>query len=157
MVDQSKARLALGCVMVIASVATVSAQKTATPPSDEDQSRAVGCLRSLNTAEAYYAKEYARGFSPSLAALSPPPQGEKASPSAANLIDTSLTGGHKANYVFTYKTGAPDARGQINSYTLTARPAKWQKGVRSFFTDQTAVLRWTKENRAPTVKDPPIQ
>jgi len=157
MLDQSKARLALGCVMVIASVATVSAQKTATPPSDEDQSTAVGCLRSLNTAEAYYAKEYARGFSPSLAALSPPPQGEKASPAAANLIDTSLTGGHKANYVFTYKTGAPDAQGQINSYTLTARPAKWQKGVRSFFTDQTAVLRWTEENRAPTVKDPPIQ
>jgi hypothetical protein len=157
MIDQRKAKLALGWVMVIACVATVSAQKTPTPPSEEDQSTAVGCLRSLNTAEAYYAKEYARGFSPSLAALSPPPQGEKASPSAANLIDASLTGGHKANYVFTYKTGAPDAQGHINSYTLTACPAQWQKGVRSFFTDQTAVLRWTKENRAATLKDPPIQ
>jgi hypothetical protein len=156
MTDQSKARLALMCVLVVVSVGVALAQKTATAPSEEEQSSAIGSLRSLNTAEAYYAKEYARGYSPSLAALSPPPQGEGASPSAANLIDPSLTGGHKANYVFIYKTGAPDAQGRINSYTLTARPAKWQKGVPNSFTDQTAVVRWTKENRAATVKDQPI-
>jgi hypothetical protein len=157
MSNQSNARLALGCVMVMVCAGVALAQKTATPPSEEDQSSAIGSLRSLNTAEAYYAKEYSRGYSPLLAALSPPPHGEGASPSAANLIDPSLTGGHKANYVFTYKAGAPDAQGRINSYTLTARPAKWQKGVPSFFTDQTAVIRWTKENRAATVKDPPIE
>lgn len=157
MVNQSKARLALGCVMVVVGVGVALAQKTATPPSEDEQSNAIGCLRSLNTAEAYYAKEYAHGYSPSLAALSPPPQGEGASPAAANLIAPSLTGGHKANYVFTYAAGAPDAHGLINSYTLTARPAKWEKGVPNFFTDQTAVLRWTKENRAATVKDPEIK
>ena len=157
MINQGRARLALWCVMVVVCVGVALAQQTATPPSEEDQSSAIGSLRSLNTAEAYYAKEYAHGYSFSLAPLSPPPEGAGASPSAANLIDTSLTGGHKGNYVFTYKAGAPDAQGRINSYTLTARPAKWQKGVPSFFTDQTAVLRWTKENRAATVKDPPIE
>jgi hypothetical protein len=157
MVNQSKARLALGCVMVVVGVGVALAQKAATPPSEEEQSNAIGSLRSLNTAEAYYAKEYARGYSPSLAALSPPPQGEAASPAAANLIDPSLTGGHKANYVFTYTAGAQDAHGQINSYTITARPAIWQKGVPNLFTDQTAVLRWSKENRAATVKDPEIE
>jgi hypothetical protein len=73
---------------------------------------------------------------------------------AAGLIDESLSGGKKAGYVFNYQPGAKDKSGHITSYTVTARPQRWQKNVVSFFTDQTGVIRWTKEDRAPTAKDP---
>jgi len=38
-------------------------------------------------------------------------------------------------------------------FFITVRPEKWQKGMTSFFTDQTGVIRWAKEDRAPTAKD----
>jgi len=140
----------------LAVSAALKAQETSGPPSKEDQETAVGCLRSINTAEAYYAKEYQKGYSSTLAALGVPPDGVKPSLGAAGLLDNSLTGGRKNNYVFSYTAGVADAAGKIGTYSVTARPAKWQKGVVSIFTDQTGVIHWTKENRAPTAKDPTI-
>jgi hypothetical protein len=67
-----------------------------------------------------------------------------------------LTNGKKNNYVFTYEAGRPDATGKITAYTVSARPAKWQSGVQSFFTDQTAIIRGTNENRAATASDPAL-
>jgi hypothetical protein len=118
---------------------------------------AIGCIRSINTAEVYYAKEYKKGFSPTLAGLGVPPEGTKLSATAAGLLDNSLTGGQKANHVFTYKAGKPDASGKINTYTLSVRPVKWHKGLWSFFDDESGIIRATKENRAATVSDPPLQ
>jgi hypothetical protein len=122
-----------------------------------DQSSAIGSLRSINTAEVYYEKEYGKGYSPTLAALGVPAEGVKPSASAANLLDNSLTGGKKRNYVFTYNSGEPDAKGKINTYTVSVRPSKWRKGLWSFFTDDTAIIRGTNENRAAKVSDPPLQ
>jgi len=151
--------LVVSGLMFFVVVVTVNlrAQGPSGPSSKEDQESAVGCLRSINTAEVYFAKEYGKGFSPTLAALGVPPEGVKPSASAANLLDNSLTGGKKRNYVFTYKAGRPDESGKINTYTVTARPAKWHKGLSSFFTDETAIIRGTNENRAAKVSDPPLQ
>lgn len=156
MVNQNKARLALGCVMVVVCVGVALAQQTATPPSEENQAHAVGCMRTINTAEEAYAGTYNQGYSPSLAALAEV-EGKPPTASAAGLIDTSLGSGKKEGYIFEYHAGPKNAQGQIKTYTVTARPMKWQKGAPSIFTDQTAVLRWTKENRAATVKDPAIE
>jgi len=132
------------------------AQEAPGVPSHENQLTAVGCLRSINTAEAYYAKEYGKGFSSTLAALAVPPDGTKVSPKAAGLLDNSLTGGTKNNFVFKYSAGAQDADGKISTYTVTAQPVKWQKGVKSFFTDQTGVIRATDLNRPPRASDPAL-
>lgn len=144
--------------MLVLSLALFSAgataQETAQAPSTDDQSSVVACLRTINTAELAYEKAYNNGFSPNLKALSVPDQGTNYTASAAGLIDASLGGGKRNGYVFTYKAGAPDDHGKISSYTVSARPAKWQTGVRNFFTDQTGVLRLTTENRAATAKDP---
>jgi hypothetical protein len=156
MIDQSKARLALGCGMVVICVGVALAQKTATPPSEEEQAHAIGCMRTINTAEVAYAGTYNQGYSPSLAALAEV-EGKPPTASAAGLIDTSLGSGKRNGYIYEYHAGPKNAQGQIKTYTVTARLMKWQRGVQSFFTDQTAVLRWTKENRAATVKDPPIE
>jgi len=131
-----------------------AAQKTSNW--SDDQKTAVGCIRSINTAEVYYAKEYKKGWSPTLAALGVPPEGTKVSATAAGLLDNSLTGGTKANYVFTYTPGKPDADGKINTYTLSVRPVKWHEGLRNFYDDDSGIIRGTSENRAATVKDPPL-
>jgi len=143
-------------VAVAMPAAPVEPQEASQPPSDDDASIAVGCLRTINTAEVVYARTYRTGYSPTLAALSVPAEGTQYTASAAGLIDASLGSGKKNGYIFTYKPGKPDAQGQINTYTVTARPTKQQKGVQSFFIDQTAVLRWANENRAPTAKAPAL-
>jgi hypothetical protein len=125
-------------------------------PSAEDQMAAVGCLRSINTAETYYAKQYEKGFSETLKQLGVPAAGTKESAEAAGLLDDSLTGGKKNNFVFTYQAGLRMATGGITGYTVTARPAKWEPGVKSYFTDQTAVIRWTDQKRAPNASDPTL-
>jgi hypothetical protein len=132
---------------------TVSAQQASNVPSQEQQLSAVGCLRSINTAEAYYAKEYGKGFSLTLAALGAPPEGAKVSPMAAGLLDSSLTRGTKSNFIFRYSAGPRGGDGKISTYTVVAEPLKWEKGVKSFFTDQTAVIRETDQNRRPRASD----
>ena len=122
-----------------------------------EQLSVVGSIRSINTAEAYYAKEYKKGWSQSLAALGVPPEGTQPSAAAAGLLDKSLTNGTKANHVFTYKAGKPDATGKIGTYTLSVRPVNWREGLWSFYDDNNGVIRGTSENRAATVSDPPLQ
>ncbi len=150
----------LGAVLILAAALqplSISAQEAAGVPSPDDTAHAVGSLRTINTGEAYYAREYKKGYSATLKDLGVPPEGVKPSPSAAGVVDNTLTGGKKSNYVFTYKASAPDAGGNINAYTVTASPVKWEKDVKSFFTDQTAVIRWTDQNRAPKASDPAVQ
>lgn len=136
--------------------AAAAAQEAAQAPSDDDQSSVVGSLRTLNTAEIAYAKTYNTGFSPTLKALSVPDEGTNYTASAAGLIDASLGSGKRNGYVFTYRPGAADAKGKVSTYTASARPIKWQKGVRNFFADQTGVIRSTTENRPASAKDPDI-
>jgi type IV pilus assembly protein PilA len=137
---------------------TLAAQNASNPVFEGDQATAIGCIRSINTAEVYYDKEYKKGWSPTLASLGgPADEKTKPSASAAKLLDDSLTGGKKANYVFTYKPRKPDASGKINTYILTVRPVKWKKGLWNFFDDETGIIRGTGENRAAKASDPPLQ
>jgi hypothetical protein len=112
-----------------------------------DREYAVGSLRSINTAEAYYQKQYKIGWSPTLGSLGVPHEGTKPSASAAGVLDNSLTSGKKNNYVFIYKAGKPDASGRISTYAVTASPAKWRE----------AIIRGTTENRPARASDPPLQ
>ena len=122
-----------------------------------DARTALGCVRTINTAALAYKSTYDGSYSPTLAAMGEKPGSTSPTAEAARFIDNSLSGGKKAGYVFNYMPGArEDKFGHITSYTVTARPQKWQKGVVSFFTDQTGVIRWTKDDRAPTAKDPTI-
>lgn len=122
-----------------------------------DQAAAIGCLRSINTAEVYYEKQYKMGWSPTLASLGEAQEGMKPSASAAGLLDNSLANGEKSNYVFTYNAGKRDATGKISTYTVTACPAKWRVGLWNFFTDETQIIRGTPENRAARASDPSLR
>jgi hypothetical protein len=112
------------------------------------EASAVSSLRTLNVAQVEYARTHpSKGFASSLTQLGP---------TGDFLIDSVLASGEKDNYVFIL-TGSSDSRGQVVRYTITARPKRYDKNTRrSFFTDESGVLRLTTENRAPTAQDPAL-
>lgn len=114
---------------------------------------AVGCMRTINTSEVTYASTYPEVGFAHLAALG----GVGGSTSGAGLIDEVLAGGEKSGYRFAIKLGPPDAKGVITTYAVTARPVEHACDQRSFFSDQTGIIRQTSQDRAATAQDPPLQ
>jgi hypothetical protein len=60
-----------------------------------------------------------------------------------------------AHYTVQYSPGKPDAEGHLKSYVLTARAGNF--GYMNFYTDESGILRGTRENRSATVQDPPLR
>jgi type IV pilus assembly protein PilA len=149
----SRVIILVSILILVAIGQAIAQQSKAEPPNDQT---AIGCLRTINTAEVAYSSTYSKGYSPTLAALGMTAGQSQPTADAAELIDEHLTTGKMGGYLFVYKPGARDAAGNVTAYTVTARPGKWKKGPASFFTDQGGVIRWTRENRAATPKDPPI-
>ncbi len=145
-----------GALVLFLLVVLTSPPRGHRMPSGE--SSAVGSVRTINTAEVTYSTTYPKvGFSFSLGALGGTVPCS-ASSTTACLIDPVLASGRKSGYVFTYTPGAPDAKGVITTYSVTARPQEFEKsGRRSFYADETGVIRFTAENRPPTAQDPPLQ
>jgi hypothetical protein len=69
-----------------------------------------------------------------------------------------LASGQKSHYTFSYTPGPEDVNGKIQSYTISARPSPECQGkrMRSYFTDQSGVIRVTNEDRPATVNDPAL-
>jgi hypothetical protein len=84
---------------------------------------------------------------------------EAAFPSSLEALgDTARIAAQKAqlgHYTLQYTPGKPDAEARVTSYTLVARPGNF--GFRSYYTDESGVLRATAEDRPATVQDAPIQ
>jgi len=84
---------------------------------------------------------------------------EGAYPSSLEALgDTARIAAQKAqlgHYTLQYSPGKPDHDGRLTSYTLVARPGNC--GFRSYYTDESGVLRGTAEDRAATVQDAPMQ
>ena len=60
-----------------------------------------------------------------------------------------------AHYTVQYSPGEPDTGGHLKSYALTARAGNF--GYMNFYTDESGVLRGTRENRAASVQDRPVK
>ena len=112
------------------------------------ESVAVGSLRTINDAQAEYARTHPdKGFAQSLAELG-----------LAGLIDSTLASGRRSRYVFVLTVAPSDSHGRTSHYTVVARPQKYSKeGKRSFFTDDSCVLRFTDDNRVSTPTDRILQ
>ncbi len=115
-----------------------------------NEASAVGSLRTINTAGVTYASTYPNVGFTGLAALG----GAGGLPTAAGLIDTVLSGGTKSGYTFT----AVAAGTGNTTYTTTGRPATFgTTGQRSFFSDQSGVIRYNSADAAADVSSPPLQ
>lgn len=156
-------RLSFGtlCLLIILGayfgVEYLVARYAGTHPAKATEAWAVGSLRSIHTSQVTYAATYEKGFARTLAQLGPPPAGPPATEQASDLIDAVLATGEKDGYRFTLVAGTTDARGQVVTYTLIARPVRYgTTGRRGFFTDDSGVVRSTNEDRAATAQDRPI-
>jgi hypothetical protein len=116
-----------------------------------DESLAIASLRTINSAQMSYGEgNPTKGFASSLAELGPPP--------GDNQIDVALASGTKSGYVFIFTVGPHDSSGRITKYTVTARPQVFgNTGNRSFFTDESFIIRSTAENRLAIASDLPLQ
>ncbi len=103
--------------------------------------------RNLNTAETNYYAQYGK-YATALVQLGPPAKGAQSSESAADLIPADLATGVKNGYRFTLA-------GSSNGYTIHADPLEYGKtGGRSFFSDESPVIRQNKGNAPATAASP---
>jgi prepilin-type N-terminal cleavage/methylation domain-containing protein len=124
-----------------------------------NEASAVGSMRTINTAETTYNSTYPTiGYTGTLVNLATN-GGSCATPTSTSacLIDDTLsqattTTTPKSGYYFTLTASSS------LGYTLTGQPAKaGSTGVKNFYTDGTAVIRYTTDGTAATVTSPSIQ
>ena len=121
------------------------------PPCGErvasNETSAVGSMRTLNTALARYRDAHPeKGYASDFYELVR---------DQAGYIDPVLAVGQKSGYHFMYQPGPTDSDGRIRSYELTACPIDYANDSwRSFFCDETGVIRHTTEYRPATRSDP---
>ncbi len=118
-----------------------------------NEASAVGSVRTINTAQVTFATSYpADGFT-QLANLGG--TGATASNAGALLIDNVLALGTKSGYLF---ASTATGTAPLTSYSTTAVPVTvGTTGQRSFFSDQSGVIRYNLSGAAPANTDPPLQ
>jgi len=106
------------------------------------ESYAISSVRNLVTSQITYSKTFGAGtYADGLDLLY-----------SSNLIDSVLGSGTKDGYIFTVSTDAGN-----DSFAIYATPITYGgTGTRSFFTDETGVIRYTAEKRPATVDDTPL-
>ncbi|MBI3404412.1 MAG: prepilin-type N-terminal cleavage/methylation domain-containing protein [Acidobacteria bacterium] len=139
-------------VAIILIIAAIAIPNLLRSRMQANEASAVGSVRSINTACVSYSTTYGAGFPANLSDLKP---GAPATVNAADLIDAVLAAGTKSGYTFTYAAGAA-VGGVIPTYTTNADPqTRGTTGQRSFFTDQSGVIRFNT-SAAAVAADTPI-
>jgi type II secretory pathway pseudopilin PulG len=138
-----------------------------------NEASAVGSLRTISVAAITYESEYENGFPSTLEALEGMP-GAKADCNHAGLLDRTLAYGPKFGYIFTYTPKYPDGStepvispraaakgctsGGASGYSVTADPVRrGSTGRRSFYADQTGVIRYSNDGESATADSPPLE
>jgi prepilin-type N-terminal cleavage/methylation domain-containing protein len=127
--------IVIAIILIIAAIAVPKLDKARMY---SQEMAAIRMISTVHTAETQYYSQYGR-FAVNMAELGPPASGQPG-PSAADLIPGDLASGTKSGYNFIL-VGGP------NGYTLNVNPSVYNStGRRSFFSDQTMVIR---ENWGP--------
>ena len=129
----------MGMIAAIAIPNLMAARRAA------NEGSAQASLRTLHAAEATYQSTSGAGKFGTLNELA-----------AANLIDLKLATGNKNGYNFTVELTTDDLN--YPGFEVVARPLTYRTdGVRSFYVDQTGVIRAGDNSGGPATKmDPPV-
>lgn len=121
-------------------------------PTERNAANAASMLRTLNTTLVTYSTTYPeRGYPPSFKELSGA-EDDEASEQHALLLPSSFLADKVIidGYEYQYHLA-------VDGYTITATPVEWGKTAKeSFFTDATAIVRHTSENRPANEHDPSL-
>lgn len=158
-----RAAVALSVVLLVLAISNIDRSRISA-----NEFGASVTLLILNEAQVRYVSAYKAGYAESLNRLGPSAKGEAYAKYRAQDLDKLLAGLGEGGsrfilhgYRFTYTPGPRDTAEMITGYTISARPLKYHKlggrtGERSFFTDQSGVIRATREDRAATAADRPL-
>jgi len=128
-------------VAVILIIAAIAIPNFIKSRMRSNEASAVQSLRNISTAEVVYSTMYGVGFADNMTKLSG--NGVTVDQNNAGLIDQTLASGLRSGYIFTLVPGAPDAQGNVGTYSLTADPQiPGSSGDRHFYTDQTCLIRF---------------
>jgi type IV pilus assembly protein PilA len=128
-------------VAIILIIAAIAIPNLLRSKMAANEASAVGAMRTLNTASITYSTSYG-GYPKSIAVLGPIAAGGAATSGLSDLIDSVLTTGTKAGYIFSYSPGVSDANSNYDTYSLTGKPVvQGSTGQRGFYTDQSGVIR----------------
>ncbi len=128
-------------VAIIGIIAAIAVPNLLQSKAAANEASAIASSRNLATSEITYFTTKGNGKYGALADLL-----------TVGLIDDVLGSGQKNGYNFTV-TGA----GATDNFTVTATPVTVGKtGNRGFFTDGTAVIRYTLDGSAPTAASPAL-
>lgn len=106
-----------------------------------NEASAITTVRSVLNAETLYVTTVGSGRYASMGSLV-----------SGMLVDTVVGSSTKDGYVFAISLGAADA-----SFVIDARPTGYlNSGIRSFFSDETAVIRYTTADSAATSSSSPL-
>ncbi len=152
-------------VAIILIIAAIAIPNLLRAKMAANESSAVGSLRTMNTAAVTYSSTWGNGFPPTQVSMGGVPPAA-ATCNAAQVIDNVLATPPvtKSGYTITYNPGAANAvaapgcgAAGVVTYTITAVPVVvGSTGQRSFFTDDSGVIRANPTGAAPTVADLPI-
>jgi hypothetical protein len=127
-------------IAIIAGITTAQENRVS------NSSLAVGSVRSINTAQKYYAEHHPdRGYACDLTVLGPPPRGQKKSPDHAGLLTAELANAEsKAGYKFSLQCDEKSV--PQRSYLVEAVPVSGKD--KAVCSDQTAVVKVSEDGDA---------
>lgn len=135
--------IVIAIILILITVAVPQHQKAQIMAREMAASKAV---QTIQTVEVMYQSQYGR-FAQTLRELGPPESGAS-SAASAGLISGALASGTVGGYQFTL-TGTAD------SYAIGAAPVAFgSSGVKSFFLDQSGILRATDTQAPATASSP---
>lgn len=113
-----------------------------------EETAAIRAVSVIHTAQTQYYSQFGR-YATTLTELGPPTSGT-AGPTGADLLDRELSEGRKGGYLFA-------VQGNPQGYTVSAQPKQFgTNGSRTFFSDQTQLIRNRFSNEPATAQDSEI-
>ena len=135
--------IVVAIILIIAAIAIPNLMRSKMAA---NEASAVGSMRTLNTASVAYSTTYGT-YPPALSNLGP---SSSPSSTAADLVDSVLSGGTKSGYAFAWSAGTGNL-----SYSITAAPTTaGVTGQRNFYTDQSGVIRANTSGAADSSSTP---
>jgi type IV pilus assembly protein PilA len=137
--------IVMAIILVIAAIAVPQMGKQLMAA---HESATITEIKSIHQAEVQYYSQFGQ-YATSLAQLGPPASGA-AGPAAAEILPKNLSDGRASGYLFTV-TGTP------TGYAINANPEQFgSSGSRTFYSDQTLVIRNNYTQEPATVNSPAL-
>ena len=143
-------------VAVILIIAAIAIPNLLRSRMAANEASSVATLRTYNTSIVAYETTYATAPTTSFSQLGP---STTPSSTSADLVDNLLgiAAPIKSGYAFTYTPGTAASNGSISTYTIISNPTTQNvTGQRTFFTDQSGVIRQRTDGTTATATDTPI-